>query len=147
MNPKKRCYVCRSPSRLRQSGPDPTILVCPTCFSAVSRVLELERREDHTYENLREALAQPERADGIIKTLLSSGYGESDAVYNDALVNARRILQDVSYDLQPKLGHTHAATPVSENGETFFACSMPGCKLCSLSTRANSFLEEQGWIY
>jgi hypothetical protein len=147
MNPKKRCYVCRSPSRLRPSGPDPTIQVCPTCFSSASRVLELERREDCTYENLIEAVAQPKRSIEIVKKILASGYGESDVVYNDALAKARAILRDVAYDLQPKLGNTHAATPIIEQGETFFACSMPGCKLCALSSRASSFLEDQGWIY
>ena len=144
---KKRCYVCRSPSQLRQSGPDHSIMVCPTCFSAVSRVLELERREDTIYDNLRKALINPGGALEIIKTLVSFGYGESGAVYQDALSKARRIMKDVAYDLQPKCGNTHAATPVTENGETFFACSMPGCKLCSLSSRATSFLEEMGWIY
>lgn len=139
--------MCRSPAGLRPSGPDPTIQVCPTCFSSASRVLELERRENRVYENLSDAIAQPNRAIDIVKMILSSGYKESGIVYNDALAKARAIMIDVAYDLQPNLGNTHAATPIIDQGETFFACSMPGCKLCSLSSRASSFLEDQGWVY
>lgn len=122
-------------------------MVCPTCFSSVTRVLELERREDSVYENIKEAIADPCKRATILKAVVSSGYGEADVVYNDALAKARLILRDVAYDLQSRVGNTHAATPVTEKGETFFACSMPGCKLCSLSLRATSFLEGQGWVY
>ena len=122
-------------------------MVCPTCFSSVTRVLELERREDSLYENIKEAIVDSSKREVILQTIISSGYGEADVVYNDALVKARLILRDVAYDLQARVGNTHAATPVTEGGETFFACSMPGCKLCSLSLRATSFLEGQGWVY
>jgi len=118
-------------------------MVCPGCFSSMMRVLELERREAALYEVLKAAQDDPENAQSIIKRALNRNYGEADALFHDELSEAHTILRDVAYDLQPRQGNTHASTPVYENGETFYACSMPGCKLCNLSTRAGEFLERR----
>lgn len=121
-------------------------MVCSGCFSAVPRLLELERREAVTYEKLARILDAPDPKP-LIRDIIEKSYADGDLVYHDCLTEARRILHDVAEDLQARKGNTHAASAIFEHGETFYACSMPGCKLCGLSSRASSFLERQGWLY
>lgn len=122
----ERCYVCRRPKKsLQVWRANVAVKACRSCFTAVTRVRELEERE----AELSAALGFQE-----IET-------EKGEAYDDALSAAARILYRVVSVVSKDKGKGHALVRVETLDGATWACHMPGCELCEVVSLAKRFID------